>query len=405
MILKRSVSNATFSSVLEVPSSKSYANRIIILATLCQSPVKIINLPKSSDVKNLLKCLKQIGVKFKNIENGIEVINSFPQCEEDIDDENIVLETGDGGTTNRFLIPLLALGKKRYIVEAEGGMRKRPMKELEKQLKKLECNIIRDERNWFSIKGPIKNTKELQVDCSQSTQFATGLALALSNTNTKVIPKGLESSQQYFELTENLIALIRGGRSEFTVPVDASSLSYPLALGLVSGGVEVSNAFEKDALQADSVFLDIIQRMNGEYNFSNKGLRVSATKKLNPIDIDCSAFPDLVPTLAFVCSKVDGVSFLRNIEVLRYKESDRVAEILKLFDLFHVKYDFDEESSDLKIIGSNTKIKDMIDYTPAKDHRMVMVAYLFMRTHNGGQLGNYQHVAKSFDNFFEVMES
>ncbi len=401
---KRFVSKKEFNKVITVPSSKSYANRVIVLAAICSEPVTIKNLPKSTDVDIMLRCLKEVGLQITEIDNGIIIENSFPACEQDLQSE-ITLETGDGGTTNRFIIPFLALGKKKYNVEAKGGMRSRPMTELEKFLKELNCKIIRNDQHWFSVQGPMESeVKSIEVECSRSTQFATGLALALSEKEINIKTLGLEASKQYFELTESLISTFSDGKREFIVPVDFSSLSYPLALGLVSKGVTVSNCLEKDLLQADSVFLDIIKEMGGFITFSHNGLEVRGRKELKTIDLDCSAFPDLVPTLAFVCSKASGISILRNLEVLRHKESDRVDEIIKILKSFNVQYEFDDEKQDLYITGSQSIVDNSIEYTPAADHRMVMVSYLFMRINNGGELGNYEHVAKSFANFFEVME-
>jgi len=403
MTSKHIASKHSFNKSIKVPSSKSYANRVLILASLCTEPVEVLNLPKSTDVNILINCLKEVGLSISEVEDGIRIENSFPACEKDIQNE-LTLESGDGGTTNRFLIPFLALGKRKYNVEALGGMRTRPMDELESSLLELGSQVIRNDEHWFSVQGPLKNdATEIEVDCSRSTQFATGLALALWDKKVKLKTKGLDASKQYFELTEDLVKQFESKKRKFIVPVDASSLSYPLALGLMTDGVVVSNCFEKDALQADSVFIDIIKEIGGDISLSENGLCINKSKNLKPMNRDCSRFPDLVPTLAFVCSKIEGTSVLRNLEVLRHKESDRIDEIIKILDLFEVKYKFDEKTQDLHITGTLDTFPNEVSYTPAPDHRMVMVSYLFMRTHSGGKLGNASHVAKSFSNFFEVM--
>ncbi|TNF00199.1 MAG: hypothetical protein EP326_06820, partial [Deltaproteobacteria bacterium] len=97
---------------INVPTSKSHANRMLVLASISKNPVTIHNLPKSTDVQTMLRCLQDIGLKLKISEESVDVLNSFPECEKG---EDIVsLLTGDGGTTNRFLMPLLARGKKKY---------------------------------------------------------------------------------------------------------------------------------------------------------------------------------------------------------------------------------------------------------------------------------------------------
>ena len=63
-------------------------------------------------------------------------------------------------------------------------------------------------------------------------------------------------------------------------------------------------------------------------------------------------------------------------------------------------YDFKED--ELSIIGQ-VKSSSSIDYDPPVDHRMVMVAYLFMRFNGGGKVSNSHAVKKSFPRFFEEM--
>ena len=95
-----------FQKSVIIPTSKSYANRILILAALCPSVITIEGLPESTDVSNLISCLQQVGLEFSKDSKGhLKVLNSFPECEKNTSLDTIVLETGDGGTTNRFILP------------------------------------------------------------------------------------------------------------------------------------------------------------------------------------------------------------------------------------------------------------------------------------------------------------
>ena len=69
---------------------------------------------------------------------------------------------------------------------------------------------------------------------------------------------------------------------------------------------------------------------------------------------------------------------------------------------FNVSFSVDRDNYEIKITGPLSG-KVSISYDPPEDHRMVMVAYLFMRALEGGVVSNAQHVKKSFANFFEVM--
>ena len=393
------VQSSPFDKEIEVPSSKSYANRLLVLAALSKEDIVVENLPLSSDVVTMLDCLEKIGLKIEREGSRVLIKGSFPECELD---EVSPLYTGDGGTTNRFLIPLLARGRKEYEVIPEGHMRERPMEPLVDGLKDLGCSVIyNDENSWIKVKGPFQEMTSTEIDCSNSTQFLTGLALATVDLNLEVKAKNLEVSLPYWKLTQQLLKSFEEGSLSFHNPVDFSSLTYPLALAAVTGKVRVRNALRKDPLQADSLFIDALIKMGADIKFDENGL-VCTHDKLSAIDFDGSQCPDAIPTLLYVCSFAEGVSKIFNLEVLTHKECNRFTEMIRILKAFGVKVEVDHHKYEILIHG-NTAKKAKVELTPEKDHRMVMVSYLFMRTLDGGELYNSEHVAKSFGNFFEVM--
>ena len=404
------VSSKPFKKKVSIPTSKSYANRILILASLCESRVTIKNLPQSTDVLHLISCLKKVGIIFKEEGELLHVINSFPSCETN-DDNFVVLETGDGGTTNRFLLPFLGRGKKRYILRPTGKMKTRPMEELIEGLRILDVDIEQggeEEDYSLKIQGPMSTKVDgLSVDCSRSTQFASGMAMVLWDRSLKIELENFNSSKSYYEMTVHLCEQLKKGKTFFEVPPDFSSLSYPFVLGATLGEVFVEECYSKDKFQSDSCLLDIFEQMGGELVWKDSGLFIKSPSKLSPLQWDCSNCPDLVPTLAYLCSYAEGMSCLGQIKVLRHKESDRISELEKIFGLFGVNYSYNEASDELFIYGrglgpTNIGFKKHI---PAEDHRMIMVTYLFMRKNQGGEVYNASHVKKSFPNFFDELDS
>lgn len=393
------VSKNLFDKTIIAPTSKSYSNRALICAAFSQTPVKIYNLSNSSDVITLMNCLEQVGIDFKNNGNEIVIDNSFPECEK-ISEEAIVLNSGDGGTTNRFLLALLALGKNKYILKTKYGMSKRPMEGLLDALKNIPVNIeISDDE--ISIQGPPpKKIGKVEVDCDKSSQFASAMLMAFPTVH--LIFKNLNTSKKYFEMTR-IVSKEVAQKNLFQVPYDWSSLSYPIALAVTLGSVTLKNVKLIDELQADSILMQIIRSSGAKITSTDEGLKIEQTE-LKPFDVDCSDCPDLVPTLSFLASTIDGDSVLKNIKVLKFKESDRLEELFKIFKLFSVKFNYNEEK-DILEISKGEKVDKRIEYHAPADHRMIMTAYLFMRYHQGGEIFNYQHVNKSYPHFFDEMES
>ena len=393
------ISVGDFSKSLNIPTSKSYANRLLILGSVFPEKVTLHNLPEATDVTNLISSLKKVGLKIIQKSESLSILNSFPDCEKV--GEEIVLETGDGGTTNRFLMAMLARGQNTYVLKPDPLFLKRPIDDFLLQLSSLGVYVEKGS-DFIKIKGPIKyDGDQLLVESSLSSQFASAFALSLADKKIQVIAKDLDTSQKYLSLTYYLIEKFKAGTREFLVPIDFSSLSYPLALAALTGEVRIENYPGRDTYQADSIFLQVLKEIGAEVLERDDYLLVKKSKNLKSIEMDCSKCLDLVPTLSFLFSYIPGKTILKNIKALSYKESDRIFEIQKLLNLFKIENRLVEDS--LEIIGKAQK-SPFLEYEAPKDHRIIMTAYLFMRFNSGGIIKNYSFVDKSFPKFFELLK-
>ncbi len=378
---------------LRVPGSKSYATRLLILAALKPDPVKIFDLPESSDVLTLLDCLKKIGLGISRTGADVVIENSFPACEP-MDAPPLSLSTGDGGTTNRFLLGLLARGKRMYQLNPSGRIKERPVQELWQALRLLGAQV-----SAGKVQGPVVWGKKVCVDASSSSQMASSLALALADTEAEIVPKNLLASQTYWWLTQKLVSDFREGSLNWRVPVDWSGAAPLLGTGLLINPVLLENCQTPDPLQADGRFLGLIKEMGGNPRATPGGLSLFPARRLQAIKVDARHFPDLIPSLSFVCSYAKGTSVFENLSVLRHKESDRLAQIQRLLTHFGVKHAFKARACSLEIYGPTPRSERPSSYTAPNDHRMIMSAALFMRYNGGGTLFNVHPVAKSFAHF------
>ena len=394
------VPNHFLDKSLYIPTSKSYSNRLLILAALAPQRVTLSNLSLSSDTQTLIHCLQKMGLKIEQKHHHTTIFNSFPGCEPS---SPVTLKTGDGGTTNRFLAALAARGKQHYHFHPSGSMKNRPLKGLLNTLEKQGVHITCENDNAFGIAGPFRlDSEEIGIDCSQTTQFASALMLALADTDISVRPLQHTSSSSYLTLTRKLVQIFSKSFSHYDIPPDFSSLGYPLALGMTHGRVVINNCLCPDPLQADNSLISIAREMNALVDWTKQGLVAQSKDSLKPVDRNVSDCPDLVPTLAFLAAYARGTSRLKGLDNLRYKESDRIQEILRLLKTFNVGSTFDKQKSELAITGPSPLVP-FLCYHPPDDHRIIMTAYLFMRKNSGGWLSNAQHVNKSFPGFFEVI--
>ncbi len=405
-----------------IPHNKSFANRALVIAALTKKVVTLKNIPMSSDVQTMLDCFRAIGIDFEMTQNNdaVRIHNSFLDADIKRNQSSDPLDVfcGDGGTTTRFLMALLARGSSWYCLRPSLPMQKRPMKGLVQALVSLGAEIVEKKIDGdlvFYIKGPLREgPKTVEIDCSQTTQFLSAVLLVTHDLEVEVSPINIEGSYKYIEQTKDLINIFDSkilnvqNTEEIIVeiPVDSSSLSYPLVLGALRPPLKVLNCTQLDPMQADSVFVEILKACGLNIDINAQGLKIdSASKNLRPLDIDASGFPDLAPTLCLLASYIEGVSVIRNIGSLRFKECDRLAEMMKILKLFNIEVTlFDDVNLRITGVKGPSQVKS-IEYQAPDDHRMIMIVALFMLLNSGGKISNYEHVKKSFPNYFSFLDS
>lgn len=397
-----------FNKSLSIPTSKSHANRALIIGALRGNGFQVKNLPESTDVMNLLSAFRHIGLQISQVANDVIFHNSFPSCESCTSEEIIDLSTGDGGTTNRFLIALLARGAKTYRLFPSEKMNERPIEDLLGPLQDLQVSIKLHEKKeslpWITLQGPASmvKTSKVVIDCLKSTQFASAMKLAFSNYPLSIECTNVNASADYIAMTDFVIRQTLQ-HNVYNVPVDFSSLSYPAALAAVKGEVTIINCHEVDQYQADAKFLDILKSIGTQVSFQDSGLQIKS-HSLIPFEAIISQYPDLFPTLVFLAAHTEGTSVFHELDILAYKESDRLKEMLKLLEQFDVDHIYHRDTGSLEIIGSASIKYPPARIKPPRDHRIVMAAALFMLANSGGELAESDCVEKSFPNFFTQLE-
>ncbi|MBA2405046.1 MAG: hypothetical protein H0V66_09775 [Bdellovibrionales bacterium] len=389
-----SVKAGLLPSIIHIPTSKSYANRALILAALKIESFTIQHLPQASDVTFLVKALKQVGLTIEQNNDELTVTDSFPACEKP---GGCTIEIGEGGTTARFLASLLVQGKEPYTLILGERLQDRPWNELIKLIKNLGGKA-RLHGNSLSIQGPIQIPDKIEVDCSETTQYASGLQLALAFSPCEIIPQNLNSSESYWEMTKAMIATFKTSNS-FVVPTDWSSASYPLAFGVLKQNIFFPG-LKYDPFQADAKFLNILKQL-GLIQETPEGIKTKPGSVVKDFKMDVSDCLDLVPALAFLLSHIEGTHHLRGVKNLVHKESDRLKEIVKLLEEFGFKASSD--GSVLQIEGSSTLRSIPVDLNLPDDHRIVMIGALFLRYHQGGTISPAMAVNKSYPNFFKLL--
>lgn len=381
---------------VHVPPSKSYANRALIVASLKRQAFTIKNVPQASDVAHLVKCLEAIGLDIERSDDSIRVMNSFPECEKEA---NIRLFVGEGGTTARFLAVMLLLGRSRYELILGDRLKDRPWQEFLHVARDLggKCEL---KGNSLIIQGPVVFPEILEIDCRRTTQFASAFQLLCICRSIRVTPLYLHSSQSYWSMTEKMLEECHRN-DKYTVPLDWSSASYPLAFGALNHEIFFP-ALKPDLYQADSKLFDLLMKFDCLIQ-TEQGIKVRPTSDDRAIILDVSDCLDLVPTLGYFLAHIEGKHVLSGIENLIYKESNRLHEVMGLVRNF--QRDVDHDQHQLTIWGKRERIKSRKTLSFPDDHRLVMAGTLFLLHHGGGEVSPATAVDKSYPGFFNLISS
>lgn len=398
------------------PPSKSLAHRLLIAAALKNGRAVVKNIGYSADVTRTCDCLTALGAKI-TIENGnAEVCGIKNSAAKDFSGEkDFILNAGESGSTLRFLMPVVAALGIRAEFICDDGLLRRPVDEIINVLSAHGEKIEKTSRGYV-LSGKIHSGKYV-IDCSVSSQFASGLAFALPllNGESTLEITGKPSSESYFDMTLSVleqrgIKFKKAGYksiifnksdyslpNETVIPGDFSSAALMLAFGALGGDVTVSGLSGScSGGQGDEKIVDLLRRFGAGITVGNDFIRVTH-KAINPIEADFSDTPDLAPVVCALAAFARGKSTFRGVERLKYKECDRLFAIIDMLKKAGIKTEY--TGGVLTVFGGEPK--GGATFEGFGDHRMVMAsAVLASGIEPTSVIKNTECVSKSYPDFF-----
>ena len=171
--MDKSVPRGRISGVATPPCSKSYAQRALAAALLAEGESVLRNLDFCDDTLSAIRVIETLGAKVERLdERTVKVMGGLnPQSD--------LLNMGESGLATRMFTPIASLCNKPITVQGEGTLLYRPMHMMIEPLRKLGVDV-RDGGGRLPVEvcGPIGGG-EIEVDGSVSSQFLTGLLMAL----------------------------------------------------------------------------------------------------------------------------------------------------------------------------------------------------------------------------------
>ena len=444
--------------VLEMPASKSFAQRSIIAAALAQGTSHLSGYSPCGDNESALAAARKLGARVKADGSELEItgIGAFEKCLA-INE----IHVGESGFLARMLIPVLsAIADGPVYVSGEKTLLGRPLAGAHDIMASFGVRLIpeisplgRNDRKSdcyipLTVRGPLVPGRA-DVSGKEGSQLISGLLAALplaGNRSTVYVhdPRSIPSmvitvdvlrkfgieigsemegdedflQTQDWTLCTGVTFKMRGHQhyraADFRIEGDWSGAANFLVAGAIFGDVEVSG-LDTQSLQADISIMDILMDAGAsmsqlEGDTPTNGSIHVARAPLCAFETDLNNCPDLFPIVAVLAAFCPGTSRIRGVERLRHKETDRAAAIEDMLTQMGVPVRIDEDEMTVEGMALpqrllTGKLLKGGSFTSHGDHRMVMALKVASLGADGPvDIDDTACVAKSFPGFNDLFD-
>ena len=309
---------------IELPISKSIANRLLILQAIHGDGLLAVSADMPDDVQLLHKALTTL-------------LHSTQL--------NSTLNLSNCGTAMRFLTAYCAqLDGQTTILDGVERMRHRPIGQLVEALREIGAQI-----EYLGEEGfpPLRITgcaldkhRIVRIDNPLSTQFISALMLIGANAQTNSTSPYINITREIIDQYSHKIKILN---SKFIIEKDWSSAAFWYEYVALHGGeIHIPGLF-RDSLQGDKVVADIFTHLGVQTQYTTEGVTIISTGIADLQGIvarstaqrsaeeilhqDFSACPDLYPAVALTCERLGITLHATGTESLSIKESDRIRAV------------------------------------------------------------------------------
>lgn len=404
MIIKPDV----YQGIVSIPSSKSDAQRALLIAVLSDENTILSNYGDSKDELAMLENAKCLGKEIQ-VENKRVLVseNSISQISTDFN----VSESGLG---LRLMTALLSTKSFEVHITGEGSLLEREHLFYEAHLAEMGVLFSSNEGKLpFTVKGPLK-AGNYTVDGSQSSQFISGLLIAFSQVKgTTFLTVSNLNSRPYVDMT--LDTLKRFGieveethkdvfkiigkqtpRCEYyTIDGDWSSASCFLVASALGLAIKV-DGLSMASKQADKQLVNALIHAGCRFENTNDGISFDGRQR-HELLFDATDCPDLFPALVIYSALTPGIHKIKGIHRLANKESSRALTLQAEFKKMGVHIDLIED----EMIIHGCKQLHSANVSSHNDHRIAMALTVAAMVANIEiSLEGSKAVSKSYPSFF-----
>ena len=406
--MRRVVRPSPIAGTATAPPSKSAMIRAVAVAVLAGDETSVLlNPTRCDDALSSLAVAEALGASVDAGTDRVTIRGGLRPGDR-------VLDCGESGLCLRMFAAVAALAGGECTLTGREALRRRPATAIEPTLAALGASC-RTEGGFppVRVRGPLAGGTAV-VDGALSSQFLSGLLIALPRApaDSTLLVREL-ASRPYVDLTLDLldrfgVTIERDGYERFVIPGgqrpsvgeyrvegDWSAAAFLFVLGAFGGPVRVGG-LDPSSRQADRSVLDVLERAGAQVERTADGAVVSGGA-LRAFTADLTDAPDLLPPLAALACRCEGVSVLRGVGRLKHKESSR-AEAM---------------GAELGRLGARTELgADTLaihggplaggEGSAHGDHRIAMALAVAATAAEGPvTIDGTEHVTKSWPSFFD----
>jgi 3-phosphoshikimate 1-carboxyvinyltransferase len=374
---------SSIQTTIQLPTSKSISNRVLILNALTKNAFPIHALSDSDDTRVLQQALES---------------------------KDAVFDVGAAGTSMRFLTAYLSQLPGKWLITGTERMKNRPIRILVDTLLETGGEIQYLEKEGFpplQITGKRLIGGKIHLDGSVSSQYISALMMIAPGMEKglDIFLKGNIVSRPYIEMTRRLMKIFgvethwEGANIRiepqnyhavpFTIESDWSAASYWYEIMALSQGkakIELPG-LEINSLQGDSKCAELFKQIGAapeiQYDFVNE--------------------PDLAQTFIVTCCLLDIPFRFTGLQSLRIKETDRITALqTELKKLGYLIANHSDHTLEWK--GERCKPEPEALIETYEDHRMAMAFAPACLKTGKIKINNPNVVTKSYPGFWKDLE-
>ncbi|MDP2336884.1 MAG: 3-phosphoshikimate 1-carboxyvinyltransferase [Bacteroidota bacterium] len=384
-----------------LPSSKSIANRALIIHALSDSSYPIENLSDSDDTR----VMSQV---FNSNSNQFDI--------------------GHAGTAMRFLTAFLSQIVGEWTITGSDRMKQRPIGILVDALTKLGAKIEYLESEGFpplKIYGSHMKGCVLELDGSVSSQYISALLMIAPTLEggLTLLLKNKIMSRSYIEMTLKLmeqfgvqyvwkgseirIAEQKYQARPFAVEADWSGASYWYEMAVLAEEVDLELiGLRTESLQGDVMIAKWFEHMGVQTSATEKGSRLTKNGQPLPkfLQLNFIENPDVAQTFAVLCVMKQIPFHFTGLETLKIKETNRISALQDELAKFGAEIT-EPAQGELKWDGTFPIEKHVLpEIETYHDHRMAMAFAPACQSFGPVAILDPMVVTKSYPGFWDDLK-